>query len=308
MGTTGLQNVTALPGCTDPNFAEYNPDATSDDGTCLTFNWTVTSLDVTIPGYVDWEFTDGSTGGTPTEWLWDFGDQATSTEQNPTHRYTESGQYAVTLTASNEWGSTEFTQDIEIEIDVPGCMDPAYVEYNSTVTVDDNSCLTVRVDGCMNDQYQEYNPDANVEDGSCLTPIGQDDQDDQEIYGCTDPAYQEYNPDATSDDGSCRTLGETSISGCMDPAYQEYNPDATADDGSCRTLIQQDIIGCMDNRYQEYNSDATVHVQGDCKTLTSDSSEFTTGIQGCMDPKYMEYDPYATEDDGTWCKTLLDEK
>jgi len=49
-------------------------------------------------------FTDTSSG-TPTSWLWDFGDGATSTEQNPVHVYTVVGTYTVSLTATNAGGS-----------------------------------------------------------------------------------------------------------------------------------------------------------------------------------------------------------
>lgn len=45
-------------------------------------------------------FSDTSTG-LPRSWLWNFGDGTTSTEQNPTHRYTSPGTYTVTLTATN---------------------------------------------------------------------------------------------------------------------------------------------------------------------------------------------------------------
>ena len=50
-------------------------------------------------------FTDESTND-PTAWLWKFGDGATSTEQHPTHTYTASGVYTVTLTATNAYGTT----------------------------------------------------------------------------------------------------------------------------------------------------------------------------------------------------------
>ncbi len=46
------------------------------------------------------DFFDLSTG-TVTNWLWDFGDGVTSTQQNPTHTYAAAGQYTVCLTATN---------------------------------------------------------------------------------------------------------------------------------------------------------------------------------------------------------------
>lgn len=58
---------------------------------------------------MDVQFTDKSTGA-PTTWTWDFGDGASSTEQNPKHTYTTLGTYTVTLTASNENGSDTTTK------------------------------------------------------------------------------------------------------------------------------------------------------------------------------------------------------
>ena len=49
-------------------------------------------------------FTDTSTG-IPTIWAWDFGDGTTSTEQNPTHTFTQSGKaYTVRLYVENPAG------------------------------------------------------------------------------------------------------------------------------------------------------------------------------------------------------------
>jgi gliding motility-associated-like protein len=39
-----------------------------------------------------------------TQWLWNFGDGGTSTQQNPSHTYTQSGDYPVTLTLTNSHG------------------------------------------------------------------------------------------------------------------------------------------------------------------------------------------------------------
>jgi PKD repeat protein len=48
-------------------------------------------------------FTDASTNR-PSTWSWDFGDGTSSTAQNPTHKYTSPGTYAVKLTAANAGG------------------------------------------------------------------------------------------------------------------------------------------------------------------------------------------------------------
>jgi PKD repeat protein len=53
---------------------------------------------------MDVQFTDKSTGA-PTTWKWDFGDGATSADQNPKHTYKNLGIFTVTLTASNKDGS-----------------------------------------------------------------------------------------------------------------------------------------------------------------------------------------------------------
>ena len=45
-------------------------------------------------------------GSPPYEWLWDFGDGETSNEQNPTHEYTEKGEYTVTITVTDSQGET----------------------------------------------------------------------------------------------------------------------------------------------------------------------------------------------------------
>ena len=54
-------------------------------------------------------FTDASTN-TPTSWSWNFGDNATSTEQNPVHTYTAAGNFTVALMAANSAGSDTVTR------------------------------------------------------------------------------------------------------------------------------------------------------------------------------------------------------
>ena len=58
-------------------------------------------------------FTDTSTGS-PTNWAWNFGDGNTSTLENPSHVYTNTGSYTVQLIASNAGGSGTNTQAIGV--------------------------------------------------------------------------------------------------------------------------------------------------------------------------------------------------
>jgi PKD repeat protein len=58
----------------------------------------------TVPTKVT--FVDNSLGSTPMTYQWDFGDGATSTEQNPSHIYTQRGIYTAKLTVKNEFGSS----------------------------------------------------------------------------------------------------------------------------------------------------------------------------------------------------------
>ena len=58
-------------------------------------------------------FTNASTGG-PTSFLWDFGDETSSTVVNPTHTYAVAGTYVVVLTASNAGGSADASKFVTV--------------------------------------------------------------------------------------------------------------------------------------------------------------------------------------------------
>lgn len=64
--------------------------------------FTGTPLSGPIPLTVS--FVDQSTN-IPTSWYWNFGDGQYSTLKNPTNTYTSAGNYSVSLTATNAWGS-----------------------------------------------------------------------------------------------------------------------------------------------------------------------------------------------------------
>ncbi|MGI2259328.1 M4 family metallopeptidase [Shewanella sp. GXUN23E] len=78
----------------------------------------VASFDVTWDGAVG-SFTSTSTDsdGTVVSWSWDFGDGDTATGASVSHRYTVSGNYAVTLTVTDDDGvQSSVTQNFDVTV------------------------------------------------------------------------------------------------------------------------------------------------------------------------------------------------
>ncbi|MFA4876311.1 MAG: PKD domain-containing protein [Methanoregula sp.] len=64
------------------------------------------------------QFTDTSSGS-PTSWLWNFGDGQTSSLQNPLHIFNSTGTYTVSLTATNAAGPDTLTKSGYITVNPP---------------------------------------------------------------------------------------------------------------------------------------------------------------------------------------------
>lgn len=259
-----------IPGCTNSAYLEYNPDATVDDGSCLTpivYGCTNPSADNYDP-FANVDNTlciiSGCTNPAATNYNVDANmDNGSCVILG----CMDSGYLEYNPSATMSDGSC--ATPIEY-----GCTDPAYVEYNPAANTDDGSCSTLAVLGCTNSTYVEYNPDANVDDGSCVTPV---------VYGCTDSQYLEYNSSATVDDGSCHTVA---VPGCMDSNYLEYNPLANYNDDSCSTPV---LAGCTDAAYIEYNSAANVD-DGSCQIPI---------VYGCTNDAADNFNSSANVDNGT---------
>lgn len=78
-------------------------------------------------------FIDASLGD-PVSWLWSFGDGTTSSLQNPTHVYTQNGNYVVELTISTSAGCTS-TSSQPVVVGLPsGCQSSFYYYPDSLNT------------------------------------------------------------------------------------------------------------------------------------------------------------------------------
>ncbi|GAB7017112.1 hypothetical protein JCM10550A_24820 [Methanogenium cariaci] len=145
-GSSSQQNPVhtyTAPGVYTVQLTAHNPDG---PGTLIksgyiqvsegfVVNFTATPLSGTAPLMVS--FTDLTTG-TPVSWLWDFGDNNTSTEQNPVHTYLSGGSYTVTLQASD--GILSQTEEkyeyINVtEVCLPGLYGTYYNGHNRVYSV-----------------------------------------------------------------------------------------------------------------------------------------------------------------------------
>lgn len=75
--------------------------------------FTVSRISISVGQSV--QFTDQSTN-VPTSWNWNFGDGGTSTLQNPSHLYSMTGTFTVSLTASNNSGTDSETKNNYITV------------------------------------------------------------------------------------------------------------------------------------------------------------------------------------------------
>jgi PKD repeat protein len=111
VGTTYYLRVYAKTSC-DGSISDYKtstPFATSISGGTPAANFSATTTNGCVPLTVN--FTDESTGN-PTSWEWDIDDDGTVdyTDQNPTHTYSNTGNYKVKLTVRNASGLNTITR------------------------------------------------------------------------------------------------------------------------------------------------------------------------------------------------------
>ena len=191
--------------------------------------------------------------------------------------------------------------------DLPGCTNPAALNYNPEATVDDGTCLGV---GCPDPEAINFDPFAiffgGGDESVCEYP-------DEADYGCTDALADNYDSEAVYNDGSCVY---SNLPGCTDDSAWNYNPMATEDDGSCVQAGCPDpaalnfdpitvFFGTGDDSVCEYPEDGITGCTNPAALNynpaadTDDGSCFFPDIAGCTDGSAWNYNPMATQDDGS---------
>ena len=245
-----------VAGCTDPVAANYDPTATSDDGSCLISG-------CTDPGAVNYDPTanndDGSCqfcAGETSPWsdgledgglCWTFqagaGDGWVVSTTDP-QEGTNHLQRTYQAGAQDDWAWSP-------SVDLTGLTTPTltfwerqlfptfYELHEVVVSTDGGATWDVVYSGVGPSAWDRVVVDLAVYADKAIT-IGfhytGNNADtwrvdtlriDDRIAGCTDPAAANFDPLAIDDDASCI------FDGCTDPTAANYDPIATNDDGSC---------------------------------------------------------------------------
>jgi hypothetical protein len=290
-----------IAGCTDPTACNYDPLATSDDGSCA---GTYGCMDATAINYdVTADCDDGSCcfiSGCTDLLACNYNANACVDDGSCTYPDGCTDPHAENYDPSalcDDGSCTYCINDCNQECNgaavldncgncvggstgnstVYGCMDATACNYNpnATCNIDNNGGVhtpCILPDGCTNQLSCNYDPSALCDDGSCI-PL---------VKGCDDPLACNYDPLVCFNDGTC-TYGD----GCTDPYACNHDASANCDDGSCCY-----VSGCMDPTACNYDSLACC-----------DDGSCIIGTAGCMNPAFCNYDPTAVCDDGSCAGT-----
>ncbi|MDR3217550.1 MAG: PKD domain-containing protein, partial [Dysgonamonadaceae bacterium] len=95
---------------------------------------------------MDVSFTNQSVASSETTWLWEFSDESTSTEENPTHTYTSSGNFSVKLTATNTVGRAIQTKEVTVTPTVIHWMGASSTDWNTPANYSESIAPNANID------------------------------------------------------------------------------------------------------------------------------------------------------------------
>ena len=259
-----------VEGCTDENAANYNPEATSDDGSCIIYGCPFTNACNYDP---DVNSDDGSCvfycPGCTDEVACNYDSEALQEDGSCEYPFDLYGFDYVDC--AGQCLSDEDGDGICLEDEIYGCTEIEACNFNGEATENNGSCEFQSCAGCMYDEACNFDPEATLGDASC---------EYESCAGCMYEFACNYDPAATiADNGSCE-FGTCPC--CTDPEACNYNPTVTEDDGGCEYPVE--YYDCFEECLNDVNGN------GVCDEIE---------ILGCMDQGACNFNDLATVNDGS---------
>ena len=300
--------TTALTGCTDSNFVEYNFEATLDDGSCLTsvilgclddsqFNYNPEANTADVIQLCDYTLTitDGVGDGWFGSWVgvYQQGYFSPQYQMGPndgtevsfnisgldaskrTHIYFFTTPQSISTIQQCGFTLTNSEGDIIIESPffstIPFIEESGWYVYEIDLYCG-NTCEEF-VYGCLDETASNFNLNSNTEDGSCYYQPG-----------CTQAGYLEFYTqdfEADFDNGSCETLA---IFGCTNNESFNFDSEANVDNEGCIPVLE----GCTNSLAFNFDVNANTN-DGSCVAI----------VEGCIDPLSFNYNESANTNDNS---------
>jgi len=156
--TTDDGSCLYVMGCTDPTALNYNVNAVKDDGSCV----------YDVLGCTDVKANNHNSAATKDDGscTYDINCVPGTIEVLSTCWDNSTKDYRVCAADGHGWDT--FSNACPVQ-PVLGCMDKNAKNYNAEATEDDGSC-TYYMLGCTEEKALNYNPSAEKDDGSCVLP------------------------------------------------------------------------------------------------------------------------------------------
>ena len=301
-------------GCTDPEALNFNPDATDDDGSCVTIpvcGDDESPLLIEVVG--DDSLNDIGLGvslyWTLTTDLGDYVDLVydyNEFQQATAYGCMAAGCYNFFV---HDYGWAPGLGSVQVTIDgetssysVPeGQFEAAFA-----IGVETDGC-EVTIPGCTDPEALNYHPTATVDDGSCQYPFVCEEGTAGQLYICTFSGGQNVGLDITADNGDVLF----SQQGFDDLAIIYL--DVCLEDSTCYTATLSDLsgeglgwnggyfwvsTGFVDLIHAELPA-GTPELQLEFSIDGTCGEVIDNTVLGCTDPAAWNYNPWATEDDGS---------
>ena len=271
-------------GCTDEEATNYNPDATSNDGSC-TYDVLGCTIELACNYNAEANVDDGSCDFVSCLAFGCTDENACNYDADATFEDGSCTYPAFPYDCDGFCVNDNDGDGVCDEFEIFGCTDASACNYSEGATDDDGSCEFGCL-GCTNPSACNYDEDALLDDGSCdfTTCI---------VLGCNDPMACNYDENAEYDDGSCTYIpdGACDCDGNVEDVLGECGGSCASDDNENGVCDDAEILGCTSEFACNYDPTATVN-DGSCDFISCLAF-------GCTDPTACNYDATAQFDDGS---------